>query len=122
MQGTNNPIINVQSKAGSYTDNAGIFFGNGRSIVGYDGTYLGLKLASSDNSKPIIFGNSLAFGSREYARFTGIGNLGIGTATPKAQLHLYGQNQTTSATSTSTASGGSLYLQDSGFYKEMAVL
>ena len=42
------------------------------------------------------------------------GNVGIGTTTAKAQLHLFGANQTTSALSTSIVSGGALYVQDSG--------
>ena len=41
-------------------------------------------------------------------------NVGIGTTTPIAQLHIFGAGQNTSALSTSTGMGGTLYLQDSG--------
>jgi hypothetical protein len=41
-------------------------------------------------------------------------NVGIGTATPVAQLGVYGAGQTTGAMSTSTGLGGMLYVRDSG--------
>ncbi len=42
------------------------------------------------------------------------GNVGVGTATPAAQLHVSGSGQTTAAMATSSSLGGSLLLQDSG--------
>jgi hypothetical protein len=41
------------------------------------------------------------------------GDLGVGTATPVAQLDVYGTGQTTAAMSTSSGLGGTLYVRDS---------
>ncbi|RYU94743.1 hypothetical protein [Emticicia agri] len=80
--------MNIRSIAGISSEHAGIVFQDGRSKIGYDGTYSGLVLATSDISKPIIFGNSINAGSGESMRLAGSGNLGIGTNNPLTKLHI----------------------------------
>jgi len=80
--------VNIKSIGGLATESSGIHFQNGRSYIGYDGTFGALRIATSDISKPIVFGNSLTAGTGEIMRLTGSGSLGIGTNSPSAKLHV----------------------------------
>ena len=53
-------------------------------------------------------------GAGDRLHITNTGNVGIGTTSPTAQMHVYGANQTTAAINTAGTLGGSLLLQDSG--------
>jgi hypothetical protein len=50
----------------------------------------------------------------ERLRITRLGNIGMGTTGPAAQLHVLGTGQATTAPSTASGLGGALILEDSG--------
>jgi hypothetical protein len=66
-------------------------------------------------------GSGLLFGTQNNAatptermRIDNNGNVGIGTSSPVGQLNVYGAGQTTSAFSTSSNLGGTIYVRDTG--------
>lgn len=73
---------------GTISESASILFQGGRGVVGYDGVFQGMRVSTSDYSKSIIFTNSLTDGAGELMRIKGTGNVGIGTSTPLAKLHI----------------------------------
>lgn len=78
----------IQSTSGAAGESGGSSFQQGRSGVGYDGVYSGLRLWVSDNLKPIIFANSATAGAAEIARITGAGRLGMGVTSPTGIIHV----------------------------------
>ena len=108
--GTSGTQVSMRSTGGLASEHSFIGLQNGRGIMGWDGTYVGVKLATADSSKSIIFSNSITAGSGEYARFTGTGNLGIGISAPTsnfqvAQSTTSSGTVTTNGTTTLTGSG-----------------
>jgi hypothetical protein len=90
IAGASGSQINIRSTAGLATDNTFLQVGNGRGNMGYDGVFGGIRIATSDASKPIVFANSLTAGTSEVMRIAGGGNVGIGTTNPIAQLDIAG--------------------------------
>lgn len=88
-QSTLSSVI-IRSVAGSISENAGIYFQQGRGTIGWDGNYGGLRIGVSDSGKPIIFVNNITAGGGEIARLTGAGNLGLGTNNPVYKLDVNG--------------------------------
>ena len=80
-------IMNFRSTAGLLTDNMFAAFGNGRAQFGWDGTFGGANLSTSDATKPIVFSNSLTAGTGEVMRIIN-GNVGIGVTSPTAYLNI----------------------------------
>jgi len=96
--GTSNPTKNLQVSGdpghlayltttnGTISESASILFQGGRGVVGYDGIFQGMRISTADNTKPIVFTNSLTDGAGELMRINGNGNVGIGISTPAYKL------------------------------------
>jgi hypothetical protein len=83
------------------------------------GTALLPAITTTGNTNTGIYfpaADTIAFteGGAEAMRILSTGDVGIGTATPVAQLGVFGTGQTTAAMSTSSGVGGTLYVRDSG--------
>lgn len=93
---TGNPgsLAYITTTNGTISESATILFQGGRGIVGYDGTFQGMRFSVSDASKSLIFTNSLSNGVGEIMRITGNGNVGIGTSNPLHKLDVAGKIQT----------------------------
>jgi hypothetical protein len=84
-------------------------------VQGANPQYLSFKGTASGPMVDGVIGTLLLGTSgAERVRIDGSGNVGIGTASPVAQVDIYGAGQTTSAMSTSSNLGGTLYVRDSG--------
>lgn len=98
---TNVDQVAVSSASGSISESSG--FGMQQRVgIQYDGTYKGLKIYGIDNTKPIIFANDFNGGAGEFARFSGTGLLGLGTAAPTEKLEVVGNIKNSALAGTGT--------------------
>ncbi|MDD2797646.1 MAG: tail fiber protein [Bacteroidales bacterium] len=103
VKGSSGALAGILSTNGTIAESATILFQNGRGLVGYDGSITGMRISTSDFSKPIVFTNSLTNGMGELMRITGTGNVGIGTTNPGSNK-LY-VNGITTLNGTTTVNG-----------------
>jgi hypothetical protein len=73
-----------------------------------------IQIITSSNSGDVAFGWGTSASFTEVMRVKGNGNVGIGTTGPGAQLHILGAGTTNVTYTPGNATGGTLYLQDTG--------